>query len=120
MGNLFKKGEPKNVQPKTTDPPKTPDPLTSNASKKKRTFKFNIFNVGDLGVGKTSLALKFLGLDFKENVVPDYTIFDTKTKTLDIASARCVLSFLDTGGQERFKTITNTAYQRAHIIMVCK
>jgi len=120
MGNLFKKGDSqKSVKPGVVspDPPKTD--LGSSGTKKKRTFKFNIFNVGDLGVGKTSLALKFLGLDFKENVVPDYTIFDSKTKTLELASARCVLSFLDTGGQERFKTITNTAYQRANIIMIC-
>jgi len=122
MGNLF--GSKKDVNkpnPKPgTDPVVQPKPVAT-PGKKARTYKFNIFNIGDLGVGKTSLALKFLGQEFKENVVPDYTILDkpASTKTLDVSGARCVLRFLDTGGQERFKTITTSSYQQAHIIMVC-
>lgn len=124
MGNLFKK-ETKNPggggnRPPTNNPdPQTPDVRPNPTKQNSKTYKFTIFNIGDLGVGKTSLALKFLGEEFHDNVVPDYTIFDKKTKSLDVGSSKCVLSFLDTCGQERFKTITTTPYQQAHIVFVC-
>jgi len=123
MGNLFKG---KDTGKTPTDPKDKPrPPKDDNATphkdppKASKLYKFTIFNIGDLGVGKTSLALKFLDEQYQDNVVPDYSIFDKKTKKLDVGSSKCVLSFLDTCGQERFKTITTTPYQQAHIVFVC-
>jgi len=120
MGTFFGKPTPKsNLSQRDSRGDTTTPNDGGNSAKKTTKYKFRIFTIGDLGAGKTSLSLKFLGHDFKENSVPDYTLLNKATKSLDVGSAHCVLSFLDTGGQERFKTLTNSSYQNAHIIMVC-
>jgi len=68
--------------------------------------------VGDVGVGKTSLILRYT-----DGIVDDSTVatiqFDFKTKTVTVGKKTHTLHIWDTAGQERFGTITSSVYRKA-------
>ena len=66
--------------------------------------------IGDSGVGKSCLLLRFSDDSFSKNFITTIGI-DFKLKTIEIDSKRIKLQIWDTAGQERFRTIT-TAYYR--------
>lgn len=61
--------------------------------------------MGDSGVGKSSLLLRFSTGSFEE-MVPTIGV-DFKAKTLDIDGKTVRLTIWDTAGQERFRTLTS-------------
>ncbi|VEU20688.1 DEKNAAC101586 [Brettanomyces naardenensis] len=73
-----------------------------------RTMKLLL--VGDSGVGKSCLLLRFVDDKFNPSFITTIGI-DFKIKTIDINGKRIKLQVWDTAGQERFRTIT-TAYYR--------
>lgn len=73
--------------------------------------------VGDSGVGKTSLLVRYCDDSFQ----PDYlsTIgVDFKIKRFDTQGCHVTLNIWDTAGQERFRNITKSFYKGAHGIIV--
>ena len=66
--------------------------------------------IGDSGVGKSCLLLRFSDDSFSTNFITTIGI-DFKLKTVEIDGKRVKLQIWDTAGQERFRTIT-TAYYR--------
>lgn len=64
--------------------------------------------LGDSGVGKSSLMLRFCDNEFDSNMLST-TGVDYKTKTLEIDGKRYKITIWDTAGQERFRTITKGA-----------
>lgn len=66
--------------------------------------------IGDSGVGKSSLLLRFADDEFTVSFITTIGI-DFKIKTVQIDGKRVKLQIWDTAGQERFRTIT-TAYYR--------
>ncbi|GMM34530.1 Rab family GTPase [Saccharomycopsis crataegensis] len=66
--------------------------------------------VGDSGVGKSCLLLRFVEDKFNPSFITTIGI-DFKIRTIEVNGKRIKLQVWDTAGQERFRTIT-TAYYR--------
>nr|XP_057940850.1 protein ENTREP3 isoform X2 [Doryrhamphus excisus] len=77
---------------------------------KKYDFLFKLLLIGDSGVGKTCLIIRFAEDNFNSTYISTIGI-DFKVKTIDVDGKKVKLQVWDTAGQERFKTIT-TAYYR--------
>lgn len=69
-----------------------------------------ILLIGDSGVGKSCLLVRFVDDKFNPSFITTIGI-DFKIKTVDINGKKIKLQLWDTAGQERFRTIT-TAYYR--------
>jgi Ras-related protein Rab-8A len=81
-------------------------------------FQVKVLMVGDSGVGKTSLLLRYDNDVFNESYVTTIGI-DFKTKYLDVGDKRVRLQIWDTAGQERFRTITTSYFRGAQGILLC-
>ncbi|EYB91447.1 hypothetical protein Y032_0206g1996 [Ancylostoma ceylanicum] len=68
---------------------------------------FKLLIIGDSGVGKSSLLLRFADNVFSENYITTIGV-DFKIRTVDVDGQRVKLQIWDTAGQERFRTITST------------
>lgn len=84
----------------------------TSVSKEPYDFIFKVIIIGDSGVGKTNLILRFSEDSFKENYVATIGV-DFKIKTLSVGDKKIRLQLWDTAGQERFRTITETYYKGA-------
>ncbi|XP_072917228.1 ras-related protein Rab-13 isoform X3 [Hemitrygon akajei] len=73
-------------------------------------YLFKLLLIGDSGVGKTCLIIRFADDNFNNTYISTIGI-DFKIKTIDVGGKKIKLQVWDTAGQERFKTIT-TAYYR--------
>lgn len=74
---------------------------------------FHVLQVGDSGVGKTSLLLRFTQGDFNEDTRNTVGV-DLKVKFMNFHGERLKLTIWDTAGQERFRTLTSAYYRGAH------
>ncbi|ERL84846.1 ras-related protein Rab-18-B [Dendroctonus ponderosae] len=71
-----------------------------------------ILIIGESGVGKSSLLLRFT----EDNFDPEQTLtigVDFKTKKLNVEGNTVKLAIWDTAGQERFRTLTPSYYRDA-------
>ena len=71
-----------------------------------------ILLVGDSGVGKSCILLRYADDDFNASFVTTIGI-DFKMKTIKTQGTRLKLQIWDTAGQERFRTITASYYRDA-------
>mmetsp|Transcript_22746 Transcript_22746/g.31707 ORF Transcript_22746/g.31707 Transcript_22746/m.31707 type:complete len:202 (+) Transcript_22746:156-761(+) len=72
--------------------------------------------VGDSGVGKSSLLLRFTEDNF-EDLSPTIGV-DFKLKFLTVGDKKLKLTIWDTAGQERFRTLTSSYYRGAQGIIL--
>ena len=82
-----------------------------------RDVLFKILLIGDSGVGKTSLIMRYTKNLFNEDYLNSIGV-DFKSKDLYIEEKKIKLQIWDTAGQERFRTITSSYYRGAHAIAV--
>jgi small GTP-binding protein len=75
-------------------------------------FMCKLLLLGDSGVGKSSLMLRFSDNQFKSTFINTIGV-DFKIKNLVIKGKRVKVQIWDTAGQERFRTITKTYYRGA-------
>lgn len=73
-------------------------------------YIYKILLIGDSGVGKSSILVRFTDNVFSNNFVSTIGV-DFRVKTIEIDGAIIKLQIWDTAGQERFKTITNSYYR---------
>jgi len=73
--------------------------------------------IGDSGVGKSCLLLRFSDDSFTTSFITTIGI-DFKIKTIDLDGKRVKLQIWDTAGQERFRTITTAYYRGAMGILL--
>uniref|UniRef100_A0A914BWX9 Ras-related protein Rab-35 n=1 Tax=Acrobeloides nanus TaxID=290746 RepID=A0A914BWX9_9BILA len=78
---------------------------------------FKLLIIGDSGVGKSSLLLRFADNTFSPNYITTIGV-DFKIRTINIDGQRIKLQIWDTAGQERFRTITSTYYRGTHGVIV--
>lgn len=73
--------------------------------------------IGDLGVGKSCVILRFIENDFNSNLMSSIGV-DFKMKNTEIDSQLVKLQIWDTAGHEKFRTITTSYYKSAQAIIV--
>jgi Ras-related protein Rab-1A len=79
---------------------------------------FKLVLLGDSGVGKSCLLLRFADDEFTDSYITTIGV-DFRFRTLPINGKTIKLQIWDTAGQERFRTITSAYYRGADgIIMV--
>jgi len=91
----------------------------SSASKQRDyDYLFKLVLIGDSGVGKSCLLLRFADDSFTESYISTIGV-DFRFRTVKIENKTVKLQIWDTAGQERFRTITSAYYRGADgIIMV--
>ena len=80
------------------------------------TFKFHL--VGDSGVGKSCLLLRFVDNTYRDSYISTIGL-DFKTKTIAVDKKLIKLHIWDTAGQERFRTIPSGFSANPHGIILC-
>lgn len=81
-------------------------------------YMFKLLLIGDSGVGKSCLLLRFADGAFTENFISTIGV-DFKIKTMEVERKKVKLQIWDTAGQERFQTITTSYYRGAHGLIIC-
>ncbi|KAL7282907.1 hypothetical protein ACG7TL_002324 [Trametes sanguinea] len=81
-------------------------------------YLFKLLLIGDSGVGKSCLLLRFAEDAFTDSYLSTIGV-DFKIRTIQLDGKTVKLQIWDTAGQERFRTIAAAYYRGAHgIIMV--
>jgi len=80
-------------------------------------YLFKLLLIGDTGVGKSCLLLRFADDTFTRNYISTIGV-DFKIRTIELEGKTIKLQIWDTAGQERFRTITSSYYRGAHGIIV--
>lgn len=78
---------------------------------------FKILLIGDSGVGKSCLLLRFADDTYTDSYISTIGV-DFKIKTIEIDDKIIKLQIWDTAGQERFRTITSSYYRGAQGIII--
>jgi small GTP-binding protein len=84
----------------------------AEATLMKEKYKFKIVIVGDTGVGKTNLVKRFVYKTYNENTEATIGVEFFSNNYL-INDILCKIDLWDTGGQERYKSITSAYYKGA-------
>ena len=80
-------------------------------------FLIKLLLIGDSGVGKSCILVRFADDAFSPSFITTIGI-DFKIRTIELDGKRIKLQIWDTAGQERFKTITTAYYRGAMGIML--
>jgi len=80
-------------------------------------YLFKLLLIGDSGVGKSCLLLRFADDTYTESYISTIGV-DFKIRTIELDKKTVKLQIWDTAGQERFRTITSSYYRGAHGIIV--
>ncbi|KAL0617256.1 Ras-related protein Rab-26 [Plecturocebus cupreus] len=75
---------------------------------------FKVMLVGDSGVGKTCLLVRFKDGAFLAGTFISTVGIDFRNKVLDVDGVKVKLQMWDTAGQERFRSVTHAYYRDAH------
>ena len=81
-------------------------------------FVLKVLLIGDAGVGKSSIMMRFTDDTFDDQLQSTIGV-DFKVKTLQRRSRNIKVTIWDTAGQERFRTLTSSYYRGAHGIILC-
>jgi len=89
---------------------------TQNPVKQNQDPLVKVLLIGDLGVGKTCILLRYCENNFMPPGSPTIAI-EFRIKTIDVDNKGIKFQIWDTAGQERFRTITQSYYKGAQIIL---
>ena len=79
-------------------------------------LKLKLLIIGDSGVGKTSILLKYVDNFFTDQHIATIGV-EYKTKVITKGKYKITLNIWDTAGQERFKSITKSFFSNANAII---
>jgi len=98
----------------------SPSSITTTMLKKSELHNLPVLKVlviGDTGVGKSCLLLRFADDAFTPSFMPTIGI-DFRIKEMELEGQTVKLQVWDTAGQDRFRSITNAYYRGAHGVML--
>mmetsp|Transcript_62461 Transcript_62461/g.109188 ORF Transcript_62461/g.109188 Transcript_62461/m.109188 type:complete len:222 (+) Transcript_62461:60-725(+) len=75
-------------------------------------YLFKLLLIGDSGVGKSCLLLRFADDTYTESYISTIGV-DFKIRTLDLEGKTVKLQIWDTAGQERYRAVTRSYYRGA-------
>ena len=78
---------------------------------------FKLLLIGDAGVGKSSMLLRFTDDTFSEQLQSTIGV-DFKVKMITVNGKKVKMTIWDTAGQERFRTLTSSYYRGAQGIVL--
>uniref|UniRef100_A0A7S1IPA9 Ras-related protein Rab-18 n=1 Tax=Eutreptiella gymnastica TaxID=73025 RepID=A0A7S1IPA9_9EUGL len=78
---------------------------------------FKLLLIGDSGVGKSSILLRFTDGTFDEDIGTTIGV-DFKVKVMQYRGQKIKLTIWDTAGQERFRTLTSSYYRGAQGVVL--
>jgi small GTP-binding protein len=73
-------------------------------------YLFKLLLIGDSGVGKSCLLLRFADDTYTESYISTIGV-DFKIRTIELDGKTIKLQIWDTAGQERFRTLTSSYYR---------
>ncbi|KAI5128141.1 ras-related protein Rab-26 isoform X4 [Manis pentadactyla] len=79
---------------------------------------FKVMLVGDSGVGKTCLLVRFKDGAFLAGTFISTVGIDFRNKVLDVDGMKVKMQIWDTAGQERFRSVTHAYYRDAHALLL--
>jgi len=109
-------GETTTAQPSVAVTNKAPDAAKPKGATSELMMKLLL--LGDSGVGKTCLLLRFADDIFSDTFISTIGI-DFKHKNVEIDARKVKLQIWDTAGQEKYRTITSAYYRSAQGILLC-
>lgn len=80
-------------------------------------YQFKLLVIGESGVGKTCMLLRFADGHFEENFLSTIGV-DFKVKEITVDEKRVKLQIWDSAGQERFRNITASYYRNCNGIII--
>ncbi|CAE7209183.1 YPT1 [Symbiodinium natans] len=80
-------------------------------------YLFRLLLIGDSGVGKSCLLLRFADDTYSDNFVATIGV-DFRIRTMHLDGKKAKAQIWDTAGQERFRTICASYYRGAHGVIV--
>ena len=78
---------------------------------------YRLVLIGDSGVGKTAILLRYSDNMFNTSFITTIGI-DFRIKTIEVNDKRVKLQIWDTAGQEQFHSVASSYYRNAHGIML--
>ncbi|XP_057311306.1 ras-related protein Rab-26-like isoform X2 [Hydractinia symbiolongicarpus] len=81
-------------------------------------FAFKVMLIGDSGVGKTCVLIRFKDGAFLSGSFISTVGIDFRNKTINVDGKKVKLQIWDTAGQERFRSITHAYYRDAHALLL--
>lgn len=98
-----------------------PSPLAQNLSPSTSStafdYLFKIVLVGDTGVGKSCLLMRFADNGFNDRMTSTIGV-DFRIRTMQVGGKHTKLQIWDSAGQERFRALTSSYYRGAHAVAV--
>ena len=80
-------------------------------------LNFNVLLLGESGVGKTCILLKYVSDSFDESQMPTLGV-DFRSKKIEAGNQSINLTILDSGGQARFRSTTRQFYKEAMLVVL--
>lgn len=80
-------------------------------------YLLKILLIGDSGVGKSCILLRYSDDHYEDSYMSTIGV-DFKIRTFEMGGKIVKLQIWDTGGQERFRTITSSFYRGAHGVII--
>ncbi|KAL6084807.1 hypothetical protein STEG23_020345 [Scotinomys teguina] len=99
-------------------PPQSGRPSLSGTGDFFYDVAFKVMLVGDSGVGKTCLLVRFKDGAFLAGTFISTVGIDFRNKVLDVDGMKVKLQIWDTAGQERFRSVTHAYYRDAHALLL--
>lgn len=91
--------------------------LTTSTSSTAFDYLFKIVLVGDTGVGKSCLLMRFADEGFNDRMTSTIGV-DFRIRTMQVGGKHTKLQIWDSAGQERFRALTSSYYRGAHAVAV--